>query len=76
MTPEMERTAELVRSNRDLTGGLAARAHSVLAQHVARGQRFALVDFPNHSNVGDNAIWLGELAALRAIGVGEPDPVW
>ena len=29
----------------------------------------ALLDFPAHSNVGDSAIWLGELACLRAIGV-------
>jgi pyruvyl transferase EpsO len=25
----------------------------------------ALLDFPDHSNVGDSAIWLGELATLR-----------
>lgn len=25
----------------------------------------ALLDFPNHANVGDSAIWLGELAYLR-----------
>lgn len=27
----------------------------------------ALLDFPNHNNVGDNAIWLGELEALRVL---------
>jgi pyruvyl transferase EpsO len=32
----------------------------------------ALIDFPAHSNVGDSAIWLGALAALRAIGVPAP----
>ena len=26
----------------------------------------ALLDFPNHANVGDSAIWLGEIAYLRA----------
>jgi exopolysaccharide biosynthesis predicted pyruvyltransferase EpsI len=26
---------------------------------------YALVDFPNHSNVGDSAIWAGEIAYLR-----------
>jgi pyruvyl transferase EpsO len=30
---------------------------------------FALLDFPSHSNVGDSAIWLGELACLAALGV-------
>jgi pyruvyl transferase EpsO len=29
----------------------------------------ALVDFPNHSNPGDSAIWLGELACLRSLGM-------
>ncbi len=27
----------------------------------------ALLDFPNHANVGDSAIWLGELAYLRSL---------
>ncbi len=34
--------------------------------------RVALLDFPAHSNVGDSAIWLGALAALRDIGLPEP----
>lgn len=29
----------------------------------------ALLDYPHHPNVGDNAIWLGERAALRRLGV-------
>jgi pyruvyl transferase EpsO len=32
----------------------------------------ALIDFPAHSNVGDSAIWLGALAALRALGAPAP----
>jgi exopolysaccharide biosynthesis predicted pyruvyltransferase EpsI len=31
------------------------------------GGQYALLDFPNHSNVGDSAIWLGELAHLEAL---------
>jgi len=27
---------------------------------------YALLNFPNHANVGDSAIWLGELAHLKA----------
>ena len=34
---------------------------------LAGRRRVALLDFPNHSNVGDSAIWLGELAYLRSI---------
>jgi exopolysaccharide biosynthesis protein PssK len=36
---------------------------------VPPGSRCALLDFPNYANVGDNAIWLGELAYLRRSGV-------
>src|SRR5262249_58384496 len=35
-----------------------------------RGRRVALLDFPDYSNVGDSAIWLGERAALREVGAG------
>ena len=34
--------------------------------HAAPGTPYALVDFPDHPNVGDSAIWLGEIACLRA----------
>ena len=40
--------------------------------HVALGSRYALVDFPDHANVGDSAIWLGELAMLRHITGHDP----
>ena len=29
----------------------------------------ALLDFPSYSNVGDSALWLGELAFLRTLGI-------
>ncbi len=37
----------------------------ILARHVPRSGPVALIDYPAHRNVGDAAIWLGELAALR-----------
>ncbi|MGW8279893.1 polysaccharide pyruvyl transferase family protein [Sphingomonas aurantiaca] len=40
--------------------------------HVAIGSRYALLDFPDHANVGDSAIWLGELALLRQITGRDP----
>jgi exopolysaccharide biosynthesis predicted pyruvyltransferase EpsI len=40
-----------------------------LGQLLSNESEVALLDFPNHNNVGDNAIWLGEKAALRKIGV-------
>ncbi|WP_022683427.1 polysaccharide pyruvyl transferase family protein [Sphingobium bisphenolivorans] len=39
------------------------------------GHPYALVDFPNHSNVGDSAIWAGELRLLREITGRDPDYV-
>jgi len=44
-------------------------------QHVGPGDRYALLDFPDHANVGDSAIWLGEIAMLRAITGRDPDHV-
>lgn len=70
--PRMDTPPEVVRPYRELVRGLAAHARAVLADLVPKGRKFALLDFPNHSNVGDSAIWLGELAAMRAIGAGSP----
>ncbi len=39
-----------------------------LGSLVARGERVAVVNFPNHGNAGDPALWLGEMAALERIG--------
>jgi pyruvyl transferase EpsO len=36
--------------------------HDRLADLVDLSGRYALLDFPNHYNIGDSAIWLGELA--------------
>jgi pyruvyl transferase EpsO len=40
----------------------------VLGDLLPRGSRVALVNFPNHANAGDPALWLGERAALDRIG--------
>ncbi|MDY0958558.1 polysaccharide pyruvyl transferase family protein [Sphingomonas sp. CFBP8993] len=41
-------------------------------RHVRPGEPYALLDFPDHANVGDSAIWLGEIALLRDVGAGNP----
>jgi pyruvyl transferase EpsO len=46
-----------------------------IQRFVSRGQTYALVDFPNHSNVGDSAIWLGAIELLREITGREPSYV-
>lgn len=42
---------------------------------IGPGERYALLDFPDHPNVGDSAIWLGECAMLRAVTGRDPDYV-
>ncbi len=54
-------TGQLVRS-------LQEAIRSVLERTIPAGGRVAVLDFPTHSNVGDYAIWLGQLAYLRASG--------
>jgi len=49
-----------------------ARIDAVLAPLIPAGSPVALLDFQDHGNVGDSAIWLGELAALRARGIQRP----
>jgi exopolysaccharide biosynthesis predicted pyruvyltransferase EpsI len=39
---------------------------SKLDTRIPIGARCALIDYPDHSNVGDSAIWCGELAYLRS----------
>lgn len=49
-----------------------ARIDATLRPLIAGAPRVALLDFPAHSNVGDSAIWIGQLAALRSLGIREP----
>src|SRR5688500_5440168 len=55
------------------TGALALRLRdrldSTLAPILPRGTRAALINYPNHHNVGDPAIYLGTLRTLRRLGV-------
>ncbi len=44
---------------------LQDKIHALLAPHMPSGGKLALLDFPDHPNVGDSAIWLGEIAYLK-----------
>jgi exopolysaccharide biosynthesis predicted pyruvyltransferase EpsI len=48
---------------------LRDRVRSTLGGLLGAAGECGLVDFPRHLNVGDQAIWLGERAALDALGV-------
>lgn len=50
-----------------IIAGLADRFAATLGRVVPDGP-VALVDFPDHANVGDSAIWLGETCWLRVAG--------
>jgi pyruvyl transferase EpsO len=52
-----------------LIGHLRTTVDEELRAALRGARRVALVNFPNHGNPGDPAIWLGTRAALRRIGV-------
>ncbi|HKP30260.1 MAG TPA: polysaccharide pyruvyl transferase family protein, partial [Gemmatimonadales bacterium] len=47
---------------------LGRKVRDAITALVPREGRVALLDFPQYGNVGDSAIWLGQLAAVRATG--------
>lgn len=50
-----------------------ARAlQGALQPFVADRRPYVILDYPDHANVGDSLIWLGQLAAIRAAGGREP----
>lgn len=53
--------------NKDLISMHASIIRSELHKIISNGDKYALIDFPKHSNVGDSAIWLGELIVLRQL---------
>ncbi|NQU10761.1 polysaccharide pyruvyl transferase family protein [bacterium] len=53
----------------ELVAALRQRLLDTLRPLLAGAGRVALLDFPNHANVGDSSIWLGELGCLRELGV-------
>ena len=59
----------------DVVATQQAALHRLFHTHLRRGSRYALIDFPDHANVGDSAIWLGELALLRTVTGRDPEHV-
>lgn len=53
----------------ELLAELADRVDTGLRSALAGAREVALVNFPNHNNPGDSAIWLGAAASLRRLGV-------
>ena len=51
-----------------LIASLRNQIADVLRPVLPRYSQVALLDFPNHTNVGDSAIWAGEMAYLGSLG--------
>lgn len=54
---EVNKNAELIRAHAQLIT-------SKLSPHLPAGTPYAIIDFPDYGNVGDSAIWLGEVKIL------------
>ncbi len=52
----------------DLISSLSQKIDVTLRPLLPHGSACALLDFPNHPNVGDSAIWLGERAYFQRVG--------
>jgi len=57
------------RPDAELVGRWSHLVDGVLHDLLPVGTRVALVNFPNHANAGDSAIWLGALTSLRRMQV-------
>lgn len=55
--------------DRQLLLRLRGELDRTLAEVIGPDRDVALVNFPNHNNPGDSALWLGAIASLRRIGV-------
>lgn len=62
-------SADDLAANLELLARRRSEIDSVLASVVPAGSRVALVNFPNHRNVGDTLLWLGAKRSLYRIGV-------
>jgi exopolysaccharide biosynthesis predicted pyruvyltransferase EpsI len=61
--------APVARRDDAVRARLAARLRASYAELLDGAPDVALLDYPNHVNIGDAAIWAGELAVLRSLGV-------
>lgn len=54
-----------MRRNEEVIVKQLLRLKEVIGKLLSLGTNYALIDFPDHSNVGDSAIWIGEIKLLK-----------
>jgi len=54
-----------MQENSNVINKQVQKLQQILSSFVSYGDDYALIDFPDHSNVGDSAIWLGEVVLLK-----------
>ncbi|MEZ5847216.1 MAG: polysaccharide pyruvyl transferase family protein [Geminicoccaceae bacterium] len=57
----------------DYVSRMARTIGECLAPHLERGKPYAVADFPNYANIGDNAIYLGAAMQLESMSGRAPD---
>jgi pyruvyl transferase EpsO len=62
----MENEKMTSKSNLVLIAELQDMIHDCLKDYVSGDEPVAMVDFPDYKNVGDSAIWLGQMAYLSS----------
>src|SRR3546814_1174114 len=60
-----QKEPDMTMKSADLLVGELADHFARILDAVLPSGKLALVDFPDHSNVGDSAIWLGEIRSIR-----------
>lgn len=60
------------RRHLDRVGDVRDRLLGACRRHIPEASEVALLGFPNHGNVGDSSIWLGQLALLSELGFEAP----
>jgi len=63
------------RLNRPVIERLQADIQSALSESIPHKGRYAILDFPNHNNIGDSAIYVGEAIACQEYFGRQPDYV-
>src|SRR5271154_3403330 len=67
MNWRLHKQLETMETNQTAITRLQRKIDAVLRPLIPDGP-LALIDFPDHPNVGDSAIWLGEHAFLSGLG--------